>query len=136
MHWINPFLHCLKKKEITAMLSANQNRVILCLILVKKNLQVLDLERLTLLKEKIIRYFEKFSNLDVSMVSTPLLSLCTQGTLLIHKAFAFLSSVLHLISCKKSVLKHNIIINIIRCICRLIKCQWWFLVKRTFWNAF
>ena len=42
------------------MLSANQNRVILsCIILEKKNLQVLDLERLALLKEKIIRYFEK-----------------------------------------------------------------------------
>ena len=40
-------------------------------------------------------YFEKFSKLDVSMVSVPLFSLCALETVVIYKSFAFSSSVLH-----------------------------------------
>ena len=44
---------------------------------------------------KNLRYFEKFSKLDVSMVSAQLLSLCDQGTLVMYKVFLFSSSALH-----------------------------------------
>ena len=40
-------------------------------------------------------YFEKFSKLDVSMVSARLLSLRAQGTLVMYKVFLFTSSVLY-----------------------------------------
>ena len=42
-----------------------------------------------------VRYVEKFSKLDVSMVSVPLFSLCALETVVIYKVFAFSSSVLH-----------------------------------------
>ena len=47
------------------------------------------------LTTKRVIYFEKFSKLDVSIVSAPLFSLCALGTLVIYKVFAFSSSVLH-----------------------------------------
>ena len=42
-----------------------------------------------------IRYFQKFSKLDVSMVWALLLSLRAQGTLIMYKVFLFSSSVVH-----------------------------------------
>ena len=54
---------------------------------------------------KIIRYFEKLSKLDVSMVSAPLLSLYALAILVIFKVFAFSSwssSILHLLVPDKS----------------------------------
>jgi len=45
--------------------------------------------------EKAMRYFEKFSKLNVSMVSASLFSLSTQGTLVMYKVLVFSSSVPH-----------------------------------------
>ena len=47
------------------------------------------------LTTKRVRYFEKSSKLDVSMVSVPLFSLCALETVVIYKDFAFSFSVLH-----------------------------------------